>query len=847
MIWRPHQILTPPTDEEIIEMTPEEVLSIHRIYHEAIENAEKDPYEYGFRLPHWIKAEEQLHEVNEILALGGNRCLGAEQEIYDPVADCYKRVDEIDSDFYVNAWDGRQTVVARANQPFRKPVSGIYQVSLSNGQVLFCSKAHLLLTPCGWRSLGSLGDGDALVSDQNQCSAPLGLSSLGRILSRFLANALHCFEKAQGSLGYCFACSRQYGEQPLLASSIAQFSSPSLGDVQAHTSLCGNTSHCFSPSVSNSFPELMDDRGNKFQRNQICSKSFRLSTLDDLHQHEVQSVDILSSACGKPCKSLLRLSFCRIQHQLVSWLSNLASLLAGCKSLSNPRGNLCSEAWSDNRQERELVKIVSVDYLRDDTVWDFHVPIYNNYVASGVISHNSGKTQWGAFSVVRAAVENPNSEIFCFAQTSEVSIRQQQSAVWAWLPEYLKTKFTSANAYISYKKKTGFTDSSLILPNGSQIIFKTYSQYQNNPTILEGAELGSRNPVWHNIGVWLDEYLLGPELINTLRFRLATRNSKMLVTFTPIDGWTEVIKEYLDGATTIESREAELLNGELVPYVQKSKKLNASVHYFHSQDNAFGGYERIKETLKGRTREEILIRAYGVPMKSHATKFPKFNKVVNVVEPEKIPNRNVTRYHVIDPAGSKNWFMCWIAVDETGTMWVYREWPGVDVGDWAEWRNGKWMPGEGAKGQGYGIRDYVDLIEEMEGEEDIFERLIDPRLGAAKYQVQDGSSSIIEDLNDAGMVCIPAPGLEIDDGLQALIGKMAWDTSKPLDSVNRPHFYISSDCENIIQGLSEYTGDGGLKEAWKDVIDVLRYAAIAGIDHVDNSVSLVTTQGGGGY
>jgi len=532
MIWRQHQILKPPTDEELAQMTPEEVLQIHRVYHEAIENAEKDPYEYGFRLPHWTKAETQLEEVNEILALGGNR---------------------------------------------------------------------------------------------------------------------------------------------------------------------------------------------------------------------------------------------------------------------------------------------------------------------------SGKTQFGAFTVVRAAVENPNSEIFCFAQTSEVSIRQQQSAVWAWLPERFKTKYTSANAYISYKKKTGFTDSSLILPNGSQIIFKTYSQYQNNPTILEGAELGSRSPTWYNIGVWLDEYLLGPELINTLRFRLATRNSKMLVTFTPIDGWTEVIKEYLDGATTIESRPAELLNGELVPYVQRSKKLNASIHYFHSQDNPFGGYDRIKETLKGRAREEILIRAYGVPMKSHATKFPKFNKVVNVVSPDKIPKTNVTRYHVIDPAGSKNWFMCWIAVDETGTFWVYREWPGVDVGDWAEWRGGKWMPGEGAKGQGYGIRDYVELIEELEGEEEIFERLIDPRLGSAKYQVQDGSSSIIEDLSDAGMVCIPAPGLDIDDGLQALIGKMAWDTTKPLDSVNRPQFYVSSDCENIIQGLSEYTGEGGLKEAWKDVIDVLRYAAIAGIDHVDNSANFVTTQGGGGY
>jgi len=467
----------------------------------------------------------------------------------------------------------------------------------------------------------------------------------------------------------------------------------------------------------------------------------------------------------------------------------------------------------------------------------------NEILALG--GNRSGKTAWGSFCVVKSAIENPGSSIFCFAQTSEVSIRQQQEAVWNWLPQEYKQKQTSANTYISYKKKTGFTDSSLILPNGSQIIFKTYSQYQNNPTILEGAELGSKDPQWHNIGVWLDEYLLGNELINTLRFRLVTRDSKMLVTFTPIDGWTEVIKEYLDGAKNIETREAELLNGEPVPYVQRSTKRNASVHYFHSQDNPFGGYDRIRETLQGRPREEILIRAYGVPVKSHATKFPKFNKTVNVVEPDKIPTRGVTRYHVIDPAGAKNWAMCWIAVDETDTWWVYREWPGVDIGDWAEWKGGKWVPGEGAKGQGFGINDYVELIHNEEGDEVIFERLIDPRLGAARYQAADGSSSIIEDLNEAGVICVPAPGVDIDDGLQALITKMAWDTTKPLDSVNRPHFYISSDCQNIIQALSEYTGEGGMKEPWKDMIDILRYPAIAGIDHVDESKNLVTMQGKG--
>jgi len=93
----------------------------------------------------------------------------------------------------------------------------------------------------------------------------------------------------------------------------------------------------------------------------------------------------------------------------------------------------------------------------------------------------------------------------------------------------------------------------------------------------------------------------------------------------------------------------------------------------------------------------------------------------------------------------------------------------------------------------------------------------------------------------------PASGLDIEEGLQALISKMSYDTSKPLDSVNRPHFYISQDCENIIRALAEYTGDQGLKEAWKDPIDVLRYAAIADLDHVDATKSQITKQGNGGY
>jgi hypothetical protein len=180
---------------------------------------------------------------------------------------------------------------------------------------------------------------------------------------------------------------------------------------------------------------------------------------------------------------------------------------------------------------------------------------FNEILVSG--GNRSSKTTWAATAVVKAAMDNPGSVIMCFAQNADVSIRQQQCAIYDALPEELRKKTLSAEENISYTRKNGFSKSSLILPGTkSHIIFKTYAQFLNNDTILEGAELGSREPVWLNLGAWCDEYLIGPELLRTLRFRLATRNAKVIVTFTPIDGYTEVVRDYLEGAKTVETRTA---------------------------------------------------------------------------------------------------------------------------------------------------------------------------------------------------------------------------------------------------------------------------------------------------
>lgn len=841
LTWKKHAILVPPTQAEIAMMTPEQLIELHTVYHEAIDNSERDPYRYGFELPQWKDAEELLTEYNEILVSGGNRCIAGEQEIYDPVKKKTLRVDKITEDFHVKAWDeiNQRFVVAEAKRPFQKPAQRLIRFDLANGQTLSCSESHLVLTPLGWREAGSLVAGSYICGPLNTPSESQthafaqfqSETTLGTDQQAFQPNASHWNQTTQDSQSDCRSYRCSCDEQLHPEGDSGQETIPSQGDALECISLCGNNLHSLSVAELHSISGIRDGQAPKRGYIHCYPLSVRLSIRDALLQRGDLFAGIVCHAYGKLCKPALPL-YGNQPLGLACQQSLAESNQQQLSCESDQQGTQLNQSSYFGVNSVEWVKIVNVDSLRFDKVWDFEVPKFYNYVAAGVVSHNSSKTTCAARTVVKAALSNPGSNLMCFAQNADVSIRQQQSAIYDALPEEMRRKVISQEQNVSYTRKNGFSKSSLILGNKSQIIFKTYTQFLNNDTILEGAELGSREPTWINVGAWCDEYLIGPELLETLRFRLATRNAKLIVTFTPIDGYTEVVRDYIEGATTVKSKTAELLGGRQVPYIQKSKRQNKAIIYFHSKDNPFGGYERIAEELSGRPEEEILTRAYGVPTKSASGKFPLFSRESNVRKPEDMPRKDVTRYCILDPAGSKNWFICWVAVDATETYWVYREWPDINVGDWAQWLNGKWTHGEGAKGLGYGIKDYVDLIMRLEDGEQIHERLIDPRLGAAKYQTQAGASSIIEELADAGLTFIPAPGLDIEDGIQALQTKMAYNRKNKIDAINRPHFYVSENCENIIHALQEYTGNGGADEAWKDPIDVIRYAAIDGIRYI---------------
>ena len=490
--------------------------------------------------------------------------------------------------------------------------------------------------------------------------------------------------------------------------------------------------------------------------------------------------------------------------------------------------------------------------------------------------NRSGKTAYSAKQVVRALVQNPGTLIFCWAQNDELSKLVQQSAIYAELPVELKRKQRDSVTKVVYSRGNGFTDKFFILPNGSRCVFKTYTQFSNDPTVVEGVELGYKSfdgtePPYLNIGNWFDEYLGDGALLEAIKYRLLTRDAKNLITFTPIGGYTSVVRSVIEGAETIKEVPAELLGGRKVPLVQKPVKGDSLIRYFHTKDNAWNNYKRTVAELESESDEEILVRAYGVPTKAATTRFPKFQRHINVVPHEDIPTTGLTRYLLIDPAGAKNWFMQWVGVDASDTWWVYREWPSAETfGDWALFGkaqgmrsgNAKWRPGPAQKGLGWGIRDYIDEIYASEGRlraaegewrtlddtEEIFERIIDPRLGAAKYSSGDaGQTSIIQELEDMGLVCIPAPGVGIDDGIQILMGLMAYDDKREIDGTNRPHFYVSERCGNTIAGIENYTGDDGKNEAWKDCIDPLRYGGVSQIRHISPEMFDADDSGAGGY
>ena len=451
--------------------------------------------------------------------------------------------------------------------------------------------------------------------------------------------------------------------------------------------------------------------------------------------------------------------------------------------------------------------------------------------------NRASKSERAAKRIMELLVNTAGAMVWCL-QSNETSSRQnQQSLLWKFLPPEWKPTESGklrqgATTKIVYNQAGGFSENTLVLPNGSQCWFKFYSMDVGG---IEGAELD---------GAWADE-LITPPWIEALRYRLLTRNGVLHMTFTPIKGYTPAVREYLSNAETLEAAPAELLLGpdgkpELVPRVQQPKIEKAIVIYFHTEDNPFGNYPGMVVEQKGKSRESTLMRAYGVPSRGSRVQFPNFKPSVHVVRPSDIPTDG-TRIHIVDPCSGRNWFMLWALVDVRDRLFIYREWPCENIyipgvgwpGPWAQ--SGARADGDQGPAQmswGFSINRYKDEIHRLEkpegtAGEEIFERLMDSRYGATKTMGREVVVTLLEECEDAGLLFEPAPGEHLDEGIQLVNSRLDYRRDQPISATNEPSLFVSKDCQNLIFALQEWTNEDGQHGACKDPIDCLRYLVMS--------------------
>ena len=460
--------------------------------------------------------------------------------------------------------------------------------------------------------------------------------------------------------------------------------------------------------------------------------------------------------------------------------------------------------------------------------------------------NRSGKSEYAAKAVVKTLVEYEDSNVICMHTTSSTSVEQQQALVWKYLPKEWKTARKNRVTNLTWSVKNGFTESSLVGPNGSKCYFRNYSQKAEG--IMEGSE-------WDL--AWADE-LCPLEIIESLRFRLVTRaranpGNGLILTFTPIAGWSNTVKAYLQGARTVESAPADLLGGELVPVVQQCVRPAAKITYFHTLWNPYNDYDALVKTLEGEARHNILCRAYGIPQRQSQAAFPLFGER-HLLATDQIAEEG-TNYMVVDPSNGKNWVMGWFRAAPNGIHYCYREWPTPDeyipgVGHAGEWAlPGKKIDGDAGPAQqtfGFSLDRYREEIERVEDGEEIFLRIMDSRFGASPTPTKSGVTTLIDQMGDLGLHFVPASGVTINEGVTMISDVIHWKphAENPDDPTSMPRFFLDESCKNMAFALTSWTGADGKHGATKDFVDVARMYFTAAPQYVDLNAGVLHP---GGY
>lgn len=162
-----------------------------------------------------------------------------------------------------------------------------------------------------------------------------------------------------------------------------------------------------------------------------------------------------------------------------------------------------------------------------------------------------GKSQYASNRTMRllrlGRGRNEPVRAWALHSSLQMSRDYQQPLFYNYLPAELRVRDIKTRVtYIAYKQKTGFSEEKFVLPDGSDCLFKAYEQDRAG---IEGGNLDI---------IWPDE-LVPSDWVETMELRIAERNGWMIITFTPVQGYSETVRLFQDGAQVVKESTAFLL------------------------------------------------------------------------------------------------------------------------------------------------------------------------------------------------------------------------------------------------------------------------------------------------
>jgi hypothetical protein len=430
-------------------------IDTNEIEERILQKASVIPHQYEF-LTSW--------DTRYIGISGGYGCLDG-----DTLIDTYEKgvlvkrkiKDLCSSPFCVRTMAGP----AYAFPAYQKGFASLYRVTLENGKQFLATKDHRCLSPNGWLQVDHLVEGLSIAVDD------IGGDSCSREKSKDLKEFDHQdFRSCDELLNPLEVFLREQIPQFLSTNTSSDLASerlrlpPSLSPLTedcVHQAVrllissnleIANNSEQFSPALHSVLPAheyqssetdilpLDYSQQGKVLRYQSCRKNLSLvkscQDLDGkLHTYsQAKCLSIPYHAKAQPLPSLLEEAHPRqttYQNHLIHeecdlslWQTNL---------LPQKSEHRFSPSSEDRESEQHLAcpgiepfpfgiglqqytwsKVKTVEFVKKDCYYDFHVPVLNHYIANGIVHHNSGKTWVNVAKQLLFAFRSPGCDHLFF-------------------------------------------------------------------------------------------------------------------------------------------------------------------------------------------------------------------------------------------------------------------------------------------------------------------------------------------------------------------------------------------------------------------------------------------------